>query len=183
MAGIANLAQVNIGRLRVPLESPELTDFVARVDEINALADRSHGFVWRLQGAAGNATYVRAYDDERILFNMSVWEDFESLRAYVYGSAHKELLRRRSEWFTRFKGVYTALWWVPVGHRPSVGEAKKRLAHLEQHGPTAHAFTFQHSFPPDAGLLRSDDLAAVSALHVVTTRLPNKEMKLTRGGE
>lgn len=153
MTKVANLAQVNIARLKAPLESPELADFVARLDEINALADHSSGFVWRLQGAAGNATYLHPYDDDRILFNMSVWQDVESLKAYVYGSAHRELLRRRSDWFTRFERAFVALWWVPVGHVPFVAEAQDRLAHLEAHGPTAHAFTFQKTLPPDPVLL------------------------------
>src|SRR5215475_9227744 len=126
-----HLAQVNIARMLAPLEEPVMAGFVARLDEINALADRSPGFVWRLQTEAGNATYLRPYDDDRILFNLSVWESIEALRDYVYGSAHRELLRQRAEWFTRFDRMFLALWWVPAGHRPSVDEAKKRLAHLE----------------------------------------------------
>ena len=151
------LAQVNIARMRGPLDSAVMADFVARLDEINALADGSPGFVWRLQTSEGNATYLRPYDDDRILFNMSVWRSIEDLRAYVYGSAHVEVLRRRQEWFTRMETVYAALWWVPGGHRPSIDEAKKRLAHLEQHGPTPFAFTFKAPFPPDAAVLRATD--------------------------
>ena len=139
---IAHLAQVNIARMRGPLESPVMADFVARLDEIDALADASPGFVWRLQTSEGNATYLRPYDDDRILFNMSVWRSLEDLGAYVYRSAHTDVLRRRAEWFSRMETVYAALWWVPVGHRPSIDEAKKRLAHLEEHGPTPFAFTF-----------------------------------------
>ena len=160
MEGLANLAQVNIARMKAPLESPELEGFVARLDEINALADRSPGFVWRFQGSGGNATYLRPYDDDRILFNMSVWQDVASLKAYVYGSAHRELLRDRADWFTRFEGAYVALWWVPIGHVPSVGEAKDRLARLASQGPTPHAFTFQQQFPADAALLASTDWQA-----------------------
>jgi hypothetical protein len=126
-----------------------MADFVARLDEINALADRSPGFVWRLQTDSGNATYLRPYDDDRILFNMSVWESVEQLKRYVYYTAHVEVLKRRHDWFERFSGAYTALWWVPQGHRPSVDEAKQRLAHLDAHGPTAFAFTFKHAFLGD----------------------------------
>ena len=156
----AHLAQVNIGRVRAPLESPVMAGFVNRLDEINALADRSPGFVWRLQTEAGNATYLRPYDDERILVNMSVWETVEALRAYVYGSAHVELLRRRHEWFERFEGAYLALWWVPAGHRPSVDEAKSRLAHLAANGPTPFAFTLKETFPSDDALLEATDWSA-----------------------
>jgi hypothetical protein len=153
MATIAHLAQANIAGLKAPLDSPELQDFVARLDEINTLADRSPGFVWRLQGTAGNATYLRPFEDERVIFNMSVWEDVESLKAYVYDSAHREVLRRRADWFTRMEGAYVALWWIPVGHIPSIAEAKERLAHLEAHGPSEQSFTFQRPFPPDPAVL------------------------------
>lgn len=150
--GPHHLAQVNIGRLKAPLDSPTLAGFVARLDEINALADRSPGFVWRLQTEEGNATYLRPYEDDRILFNLSVWATLDALRDYVYRSAHAELLRQRQDWFTRFEGAFLALWWVPAGHLPSVEEAKERLAHLETHGPTPFAFTFNAVFPSDSAL-------------------------------
>jgi heme-degrading monooxygenase HmoA len=135
--------------MRAPLESETMAGFVARLDEINALADRSPGFVWRLQ-ENGNATTLRPYDDDRILLNMSVWESLEALREYVYGSAHAELLRSRREWFTAFDGVFAALWWVPAGHMPTIDEARARIDHLESHGPSPTAFTFKTAFPPEA---------------------------------
>src|SRR5260370_2965730 len=118
-----HLAQVNIGRMRGELESAVMAGFVARLDEINALADCSPGFVWRLQTEAGNATYLRPYDDARILFNLSVWQDLPSLKDYAHRTAHAELLRDRRNWFEHFAGAYAALWWVPAGHIPSVDEA------------------------------------------------------------
>jgi hypothetical protein len=106
--------------------------------------------VWRLQTQEGNATYFRPYEhDDRILLNMSVRETIEDLRNYVYRTTHAELLRQRHEWFERFAGVYAVLWWVPAGHTPGIDEAKKRLAHLEKHGPSEFAFTFKTTFPPD----------------------------------
>jgi hypothetical protein len=144
-----HIAQINIGRVVAPVEDPVMAGFVSRLDELNALADRSPGFVWRLQTSAGNATYFRPYDDDRILMNMSVWETVESLRHYVYRTVHAELLRHRHEWFEKFAGTYLALWWVPAGHIPGIDEAKKRIAHLEAHGPTEFAFTFKKVFPPD----------------------------------
>jgi len=144
-----HLAQVNIARMKAPLDSPTMAGFVARLDEINALADRSPGFVWRLQDDAGNATAIRAYEDESIVFNLSVWESVEALKAYAYHTAHAELLRQRSLWFEKFAGAFLALWWVPAGHRPSVDEAKQRLAHLEAKGPSPFAFTFRELFPAE----------------------------------
>ena len=152
-----HIAQVNIGRIKAPLEGPVMSGFVSRLDEINALADNSPGFVWRLQSSAGNATYLRPYDDDRILINMSVWETVDSLRHYVYRTAHAKLLSHRQEWFEKFASAYAALWWVPAGHIPSVDEAKKRLAHLDSHGPTQFAFTFKTVFQPDEEFQQSID--------------------------
>ena len=140
------LAQVNIGRARGAIDEPVMREFVARLVEINALADGSPGFVWRLQTEDGDATAIRPYPDERVLINLSVWADLDALRGYVYRSAHAAVMRRRREWFERFEGVFVALWWVPAGHRPSVAEAVERLAHLEAHGPTPYAFSFAQPF-------------------------------------
>ena len=143
-----HIAQVNIGRIKGALEDPVMAGFVARLDEINTLADGSPGFVWRLQTSEGNAAYLRPYDDDRILFNMSVWESIEQLKHYVYKTMHAEVLRQRKEWFEKFSGSYTTLWWIPAGHIPSIDEAKERLAHLDAQGPTQFSFTFKNSFPP-----------------------------------
>ena len=143
-----HLAQINIGRMKGPLDGTVMAGFMARLDDLNALADRSPGFVWRLQGEAGNNTYLRPYEDERIIVNMSVWETIDHLRSYVYASAHAELLKQRRDWFEKPEGVILALWWIPAGHIPSIDEAKRRLASLEKHGPTQFAFTFKTTFPP-----------------------------------
>ena len=146
-----HLAQINIGRALNRLDTPLMAAFVAQLDAINALADASPGFVWRLQTDDGNATAIRAYDDERMIVNMSVWESLEALTAFVYASAHRPVMRRRREWFERFDGRYMALWWVPTGHRPDIAEAKERLEQLRVHGPTPFAFSFAQAIPaPDA---------------------------------
>jgi Domain of unknown function (DUF3291) len=145
-----HLAQVNIGRARGALTDAVMQGFMARLEEINALAERSPGFVWRLQTEDGDATAVRPYPGEdRIMINLSAWTDLAALREYVFKSAHAGVMRQRRDWFERFEGVYVALWWVPVGHRPTVGEAVERLAHLEKHGPTPFAFSFQQAFDPE----------------------------------
>ncbi|HEX2835579.1 MAG TPA: DUF3291 domain-containing protein [Thermoanaerobaculia bacterium] len=158
-----HIAQVNIARMREPLESEVMAPFVARLDELNALADRSDGFVWRLQTGDGNATYLRPYDDDRILFNLSVWESVEQLKAYVYKTAHAEMLRQRRDWFEHFDGAVLALWWVPAGHIPGIDEAKKRLAHLEEHGPSQFAFTFRTIEQPDDSFLGALDWSSFIA--------------------
>jgi len=142
-----HLAQVNIARALAPLDDPLLAGFMAQLETINALADASPGFVYRLQTEDGDATALRPYDDERIIFNMSVWASLEALTSFVYASAHRPVMQRRRQWFEKLDGAFMALWWVPTGHIPSVEEAKERLEHLRAHGPTAYAFTFAHAFP------------------------------------
>jgi hypothetical protein len=133
-----------------PLDSPRMADFVANLDRINALAENSPGFVWRLQTEEGDATAMRPMGDTTLV-NMSIWRDAESLNKYVYQSAHVEIMRRRKEWFERMREAYVVLWWVRKGLRPSISEAIAKLEFLRAHGPTAEAFTFRHAFAsPDA---------------------------------
>lgn len=149
------LAQLNIATLLAPLDSPQLADFVANLERINALAEAAPGYVWRLQDEDGDATAIRPFGDE-VLVNMSVWRDVQALSDYVYKSAHTEMLKRRREWFAKVGQAHMVLWWVPAGHRPSVEEAAARLAHLHEHGPSAHAFSFRQAFAaPDAALSES----------------------------
>jgi hypothetical protein len=150
-----HLAQVNVGRIRAPLDDPLLAGFVAKLDDINALAESSLGFVWRLKTDSGDATSLRPYDDDRILVNLSVWTNPENLHGFVYRSAHTDVMRQRKSWFERFDGVYYALWWIPAGHVTSVEEAKDRLEHLRSHGETAHAFSFARLFPAPNAVLES----------------------------
>jgi hypothetical protein len=142
------LAQANVATMRAALEDPIMEGFRSQLDRINALADASPGFVWRLQTDAGNATGIRAYEDERILFNMSVWESIEALHAYVYRSDHAGPLRARREWFVPTPGPTVVLWWVPAGHVPTIEEAKERFALLQAQGPGPEAFTFRAPYPP-----------------------------------
>jgi heme-degrading monooxygenase HmoA len=144
-----HLAELNVARLIAPLDAPEIAGFVARLDEINALAEGAPGFVWRLKDdLTNNATAVPVFEDDRIIVNMSVWESIESLRAFTYSGAHLEVYKQRRSWFSLMKEAYMVMWWVPAGHRPDVAEARDRLAHLREHGPTPHAFPFGAPFPP-----------------------------------
>ncbi|EPD55300.1 DUF3291 domain-containing protein [Streptomyces sp. HGB0020] len=141
------LAQVNIARLKAPLDAPQLKDFVAALDPVNADADAADGFVWRLQGDGGDATDVAVFGDDWLIINMSVWRDANALTAFMYQGRHREMLARRREWFERIEQAMVAMWWVPAGHRPTVAEAEARLLHLRANGPTPYAFTLRTSFP------------------------------------
>jgi len=150
------LAQLNIARLGAPIDSPQLTEFIEQLDEINALADSAPGFVWRLMSEAGDAIAVEHPFDADMIVNMSVWESVEALHAYVYRTAHSKVMARRKEWFRRMPEAYTVLWWVPESHRPTVYEGERKLALLVANGPTAEAFTFKHVFAKPE-LSASDD--------------------------
>jgi hypothetical protein len=149
-----HLAQVNVGRLRAPVDAPQTAAFMAALDPVNALADTAAGFVWRLQTDEGNATSVSFNDDPMVIMNMSVWESIDALADFVYRTAHTEVMRRRAEWFHRAEDAYLALWWVPAGHVPSVEEAAARLAALQSDGPTPYAFTFRERFPAPSEVVR-----------------------------
>ena len=146
MTGDFHLAQSNIATMRASLEDPVMAGFVERLEPLNALADESPGFVWRMQDEQGDATAIRVFDDERILFNLSVWESIEALEAYVYRSNHVEALRARGDWFEPMSKPNFVLWWIPAGHIPRVEEARERFSMLWENGPTAEAFTFSTRF-------------------------------------
>jgi hypothetical protein len=141
------LAQVNISRLKFPLDSPELKDFVDALDPVNASAEAADGYVWRLQSEGGDATDIKVFGDDWLIVNLTMWRDTNALTAFMYQGQHREMLSRRREWFEKVVEAMTALWWVPAGHRPTVAEAEARLLHLRANGPTPYAFTLRTSFP------------------------------------
>jgi hypothetical protein len=150
------LAQVNVGIAKGPMDSEVMAGFAAALEPINALADAAPGFVWRLQDESGDATAIRVFEDERMLINLSVWESVDALAGFVYRSDHTSVMRGRKQWFETIRS-YLALWWVPAGHRPTPLEARERLEHLRRHGPTPFAFTFKRRFEPGDELVIVDD--------------------------
>jgi hypothetical protein len=143
-----HLAQINIAYSRGARDEEIMQGFIDRLDEINAIADSSPGFVWRLQTEEGDATAIQAFDDPMMLVNVSVWEDIDSLKNFVYKSAHVELIQDREAWFRKIQESHQALWWIPEGHVPSVEEAREKLEYLQANGASEVAFTFSKSFAP-----------------------------------
>lgn len=143
-----HLAQINIAKFRLPTDHPANGEFVGNLDRINAIAETQPGFVWRLVGDGNNALDIDVFDDPNVAINMSVWTDLNALADFVYrNTAHREIMRRRKEWFVATE-VYMALWWVVAGHIPTPQEGKDRLEILARRGPTQDAFTFKMPFPP-----------------------------------
>lgn len=143
-----HLAQINVARARAALDSPAMKEFVEAIDRINALAERSPGFVWRLKTDSGNAMDVRVYDDPQMVVNLSVWTGVAPLRDYAYRSEHVAFFKRRHEWFEELPGPSLAMWWIPAGTLPDARDGVRRLAHLGQRGPSAEAFHFRQLLPP-----------------------------------
>ncbi|MDA7946595.1 MAG: DUF3291 domain-containing protein [Hyphomicrobiaceae bacterium] len=148
-----HLAQINIGRARYLPDDPRLADFMNALEFINGLAERSSGFIWRFKDDSGNATSTRVFDDPQVIVNMSVWENVESLEAYVWQTVHKRFYDRRGEWFEKLDGPHLAMWWIEPGHKPSLSEAKERLEYLETHGPTDFSFGWEEV--PEARLWKT----------------------------
>jgi hypothetical protein len=144
--GAFQIAQLNVGRAVAPLDDARMAGFMSRLDEINALAERSEGFVWRLQTESGNATDVKVADDPLFIINLTLWESPDALFDFTYRSDHKTVFTRRFDWFERSVGPNVVLWWQPAGTIPTIEDALRRLRLLADKGPTPEAFTFKQQF-------------------------------------
>ncbi|MFC0430657.1 DUF3291 domain-containing protein [Kutzneria buriramensis] len=144
------LAQLNVGTLKFPLDDPRTHGFTSMLDTLNEVADRAPGFVWRLIDDGGSdATAIRTSLGDDVLVNMSVWESRDALWDYVYRSGHLDVLRRRAEWFELPKAAFQVMWWIPAGHIPTVEEAVERLELLRAQGPSPRAFGFRDTYTPE----------------------------------
>lgn len=132
-----------------PIDDPIMADFVNNLDRINALAEQSEGFVWRLKDIENNATAIKAFEDDTLIINMSVWNTMEALFQFTYKSDHVEIFTRRKEWFSRIKEMHMVFWYVPVGYIPTPKEARERLEYINKHGETPYAFSFKSKFTTD----------------------------------
>ncbi len=138
-----HLAQLNVARAVDELASPRLADFMAALDRVNDVAERSPGFVWRLKSDSGNATDIKVGDDARLIVNMSVWETPAHLEQFVWNTVHARIYEKKASWFEAPAAPHFVMWWVPAGHRPTTDEAMARLAQLTAHGPSETAFGWE----------------------------------------
>lgn len=139
------LAEVNIARLIAPMDDPRVAEFVNAVDRVNALAERSPGFIWRwVAQTPEQAEAAQAGGDPRVIATLSVWRDVESLENFVFKTVHGAFFRNRAKWFETMEMVGLAMWRVAPDHRPDFDEARARLAHLNAHGDSDFAFGWAH---------------------------------------
>lgn len=149
-----HLAQVNVGTLVAPEGDPLVQGFFDQLDVVNANAEASPGFVWRLKGEGNNATDLNPTPEPLFILNMSVWESVEALSAFAYrNKVHAAALAERKSWFEPMSSPHFALWWVRAGTEPGIDTALSRLWMLERYGPSAEAFTFRVRFPSPAALV------------------------------
>ncbi len=142
MQTLYHLAQVNIAKALAPLDKPVMQGFVDQLDHINQLADKSEGFVWRLQTEEGDATALQPFDDPLIIMNLSVWSSFDALKSYVYSGDHLSIMKQKKNWFEKPTEAILALWWLPVGQLPTPESARAMLEKLRRDGPSQEVFTF-----------------------------------------
>ncbi|WP_063345242.1 DUF3291 domain-containing protein [Vibrio jasicida] len=140
------LAQLNIALAKYPLDAPEITDFVDNLDLVNSIAEQSDGFVWRLKDESGDATNIKLFDDPNMIVNMSVWDNVDALKNFMFRTHHRDFMRRKSEWFHRLVEDTYVLWWIEDNHIPTAEEALARLQYLRENGDTPYAFTFKANF-------------------------------------
>jgi hypothetical protein len=153
-----HIAQMNVGTALYPLDDPRMAGFMGQLDQVNALAEASPGFVWRLKTDQGNATDIKLTEDPQFIVNMSVWDSIDALFAFVYRSAHQGVMQQRRQWFAPPAGAYLVLWWVAAGTLPTPQEGLARLAHLDAHGPSPHAFGFKQKFSPPGTADEPEDM-------------------------
>jgi len=141
------IAQLNIADAKADPTSRLMQGFYERIDEINALAETSKGFIWRYEDTEPNAAQ-RIFNNSALVINMSVWQDIESLKHFVYQTAHKELIKGKKDWFKKMPEMHQVMWWIKAGHTPNLTEAKQKLDLVRERGPTPEAFYFSKPFEP-----------------------------------
>ena len=143
-----HLAQLNIGRIKAPLDHPSMKEFVDFIDPVNKLGEDSPGFVWRLQddGGGGSSYLENPFNDDRIIVNFTVWENLESLKAFTYQTVHTYFLKSRMKWFEKSDEDHVVMWWIPKGYIPKLLEAKEKLELLRKEGPGPEAFNLKEMY-------------------------------------
>ncbi len=141
-----HLAELNVGRLVSDTDDPRVAEFMAALDRINGLGKRMPGFVWMMEGSGepgtGN-TESKIGGDPRYVANLTVWEDVETLEQFVWNTVHRQFYERRQEWFEVLGEMHFVMWWVPVGHRPTLDEALERLEMRRSNGDSDEAFGWE----------------------------------------
>ncbi len=139
-----HLAQLNVGRIRYPTDDPRMAGFMDNLDRINALAEKSPGFVWRMTGEGNNNMDVTRPDDPGMNYNLSVWRSVEDLEHFVWKTVHVRFYNRKLEWFSQISEPHFVMWPIEEGMEPSLDEALVRLETLRREGSSDQAYGWEH---------------------------------------
>ena len=134
------IAQINVARMRAPLDTDTMKEFRDFIAPINMLAESSSGFIWRFREE--DYPDLPPHEDEMLAINMSVWADLEELQEFTFKTVHSYFIRSRKKWFHQLGHPHVVLWWVEEGHIPSLADGFERLRIFEEQGPTDKAFLF-----------------------------------------
>lgn len=156
-----HIAELNVARLRFDINDPRIADFVNNLNRVNAAAERSEGFVWRLKDEGGTSVEITQDADPMVIPNLSVWTDVSSLENFVFKTVHKRFYDRRADWFEVMDQMHFVMWPVAYGHEPTLEEAWDRLDHFNKNGSTDRAFGWEHV--ADANLWRTARCAGSAA--------------------
>lgn len=140
-----HIAELNIARLKYEISDPRVSDFVNNLNRVNAVAERSEGFVWRLVEDAAKGETSVIMDDPRVIPNLSVWRDVVSLENFVFQTVHRRIYARRADWFGTMEKMHFVMWSVPAGHQPDLTEGLERLERLNTQGASGEAFGWDHA--------------------------------------
>lgn len=142
-----HLAELNIGRLLAPTDDPRVADFMNALDRVNGMGKRMPGFVWMMEGSGGPGTgntAAKLDGDPQFVSNLTVWENVETLENFVWNTVHRAFYERRQEWFEVLGKMHFVMWWVPVGHMPTLDEALAKLAQKQENGDSDQAFGWSY---------------------------------------
>ena len=145
-----HLAELNVARIKYPLEHPLMREFTDFLEPVNQFAEKSPGFIWRLKDDLGrSSSYVESpYSDKMVLVNLSLWKDPESLKHFTYNTAHSYFLKNKVRWFDKMYGHHMVLWWEIAGDIPTIDKGLDKLNYLNKHGPSPAAFDFKKIYDP-----------------------------------
>lgn len=137
------LAELNVARARYDMSDRAMSGFVQRLDTVNTLAEASKGFIWRYKEEGDGPETVSLDGDPRLIVNLSVWETAKDLEHFVWNTVHRQVYRKRTQWFSNLGRPHFVMWHVKPDAMPSVAEAAARLEHLTKYGPSAEAFGWE----------------------------------------
>ncbi|MGL4404995.1 MAG: DUF3291 domain-containing protein [Notoacmeibacter sp.] len=145
------IAQLNFSVWKIDDTSDAAAPFNDNLARMNALAERSEGFIWRFKDE-NNTTGITVLGGPETILTLSVWQSAKHLEAFAFNTVHRKIYERKAEWFAKLQSHHLVMWNIEAGHLPTLDEAKERLDHLDKHGNTDFAFDWAHL--PEVNLWR-----------------------------